>query len=235
MRTIGLIHGMSSVATVDFYRRVNDSFNDELGGQERPEIVMASVNFAVIERCVRTQAWAEMTDYLLGKARAVAAAGADFLVIGSNTGHVAADAIQQAVDLPFVHIGDAIADAAAGRGATTLALVGSRPVMEGDFYRRRLLDRGLDVMIPDEPDRTFVHDIVFDELAHNIFTDATRTRFASVVQQLRADGADLVVLGCTEYGLLVSDDDLAGVPVVDTTVVHVQAVVRAALAAGVTA
>ncbi|MFI7136145.1 aspartate/glutamate racemase family protein [Nonomuraea sp. NPDC050153] len=230
MRTIGLIHGMSPASTVDFYQRLNDKVTQQLGGHESAELLMASVNFAVIERCVRTRAWDEMADYLAGKGRALERAGADFLVIGSNTGHQGASAVEAATSIPFIHIADVVADAAREVEATTLGLLGTTPVMEGDFYRDRLARRGLKVIIPPPADRELVNRIVFDELTKGVFADSTRAELVRVLRDLRAAGADAVILGCTEFSLIVGPADVPGIPLLDTTGLHVEAVVRAALA-----
>lgn len=230
MKTIGLIHGMSPVSTGDFYGRLTKQANEILGGHEVPEIVMASVNFAVIDRCVQTENWPEMGSYLAAKARALEAAGADFLVIGSNTGHQVADAVEAATPLPLLHIGDVVAQAATDRGASTVGLLGTKAVTEGGYFRQRLSQRGLTVVVPDDADRNRIHSMVFDELTRGVFLESSRQELIRATNTLVHNGADVVVLGCTEFSLLVSPEQLPDTPMLDTTELYVDAVVREALA-----
>jgi aspartate racemase len=230
MKTIGLIHGMSDVATVDFYQRINDRVTELLGGHEKAELLLASVNFAVVDRCVQTQAWDELGQYLADKAHALEAAGADFLAIGSNTGYVVAPAVEKSTSLRLLHIADAVADAANTLGVKRLGLLGTKPVMAGSYYPDRLAVHGLTVITPEPEDRAFVHRAIFDELTRGQFTDTTRDAFVRLIRDLAAQGADAVVLGCTEFGLLVKQSDVPETPLLDTTQLHVEAIVRTALA-----
>ncbi|MGW7823612.1 aspartate/glutamate racemase family protein [Streptomyces puniciscabiei] len=229
MRTIGLLHGMSGVATADYYQRINALTNQRLGGHERAELLLSSVNFAVIERCVRTQAWDEAADYLVGKARGLERAGADFLACGSNTMHLVAPAIEAAVSIPFLHIADVIAHAAHQAGARTLGLLGTLPVMEADFYRDRLAEHGLSTLVPDQDDRTLIDRIIFDELTHNIFTDDSCAQYLRAMERLAARGAEAIILGCTEITQLIGPQDFPSLPLLDSTALHVEAIVNASL------
>lgn len=229
MRTIGLLHGMSSIATADYYQRINDLTNQRLGGHERAELLLSSVNFGVIERCVRTHAWDEAADYLAGKARGLESAGADFIACGSNTMHRVAPAIEAAVSIPFLHIADIIAHAAHQTRARTLGLLGTLPVMEADFYRDRLAEHGLSTVVPEQDDRTLVDRIIFDELTRSIFTNDSRAEYLRVMEQLAARGADAIILGCTEITQLIGPQDFPSLPLLDSTALHVEAIVNASL------
>lgn len=229
MLTIGLLHGMSSVATGDYYRRINDRVNEMLGGHERAQILLWSVNFGDIERFVRNDRWDDAADYLVRRALALQQAGADFMMCGSNTMHRVAPAIEAALDVPFVHIVDAVADEARERGLRTLGILGTLPTMEADFYRERYAQHGLVVLIPDAEDRRLVDTIIFDELTRHEFTDSSKQHYLRIMRQLEAAGADAVVLGCTEIGLLVEQADLPHLPFLDTTVLHVERAVQLAL------
>lgn len=230
MKTIGLIHGMSSVSTADFYRQLNAGVQQRLGGHESAELLMASVNFAVIDRCVAAQDWEQMGRYLASKAESLARAGADFLVIGSNTGHQVAAAVEQATPLPLLQVGDVVADAAAEAGVSRLGLLGTLPVMEGGYYQARLGRRGIDVLVPEAADRETTHRMVFEELTRGVFTAAARAELTRIMRDLEAAGAQAVVLGCTEFPLLVGEDDVPGLLLFDTAQLHVEATVRMALA-----
>ncbi len=229
MLTIGLLHEMSSVATADYYRRINDGVNELLGGHERAQVLLWSVNFGDIERFVRGNRWDAAAHYLTKRALALQEAGADFVMCGSNTMHRVAPTIEAALDVPFLHIVDAVADEANARGLRTLGVLGTLPTMEAGFYRDRYARHGLDVLTPDGEDRRLVDRIIFDELTRNKFTDGSRQKYLRVIRQLEAAGADAVVLGCTEIGLLVEQADLPHLPLLDTTVLHVERAVRLAL------
>ncbi|MFC4121431.1 aspartate/glutamate racemase family protein [Nonomuraea zeae] len=230
MLTIGLLHGMSSVATVDYYRRINERVNERLGGHERAELLLSSVNFGVIERYVRAQEWDEAGDYLASKARGLEVAGADFIVCGSNTMHRVAPAIEAAISVPFLHIADVVAKAAHQQGVRTLGLLGTLPVMEADFYRDRLAASGLSVLVPDQVDRHLVDQVIFDELTRYIFTDQSRAQYLRIMEDLAARGADAIILGCTEITQLVSPQDFPVLPLLDSTGLHVEAIVEISLA-----
>ena len=230
MRTIGLLHGMSSVATGDYYRRINDRVNEVLGGHERAQLLLWSVNFGDIERFVRGDRWDEAAVYLVERARRLEAAGADFLLCGSNTMHRVAPAIEAAVSVPFLHIVDAVADGARAVGARTLGVLGTLPTMEAAFYGERLDRHGIRRVVPSEADRHLLDRIIFDELTRHDFRPDSRREYVRVIRSLAAAGADAVVLGCTEIGLLVTQDDVPEVPLLDSTVLHVDRAVALAVA-----
>ncbi|MCA2230225.1 aspartate/glutamate racemase family protein [Nonomuraea aurantiaca] len=229
MMTIGLLHGMSSVATVDYYRRINERVNDLLGGHERAELLLSSVNFGVIERYVRSDEWDKAGDYLAGKAHALELAGAEFIACGSNTMHRVAPAIEAAISVPFLHIADVIAAAAHRQGVRTLGLLGTLPVMEASFYRDRLAAQGLSVLVPDAADRHLVDRTIFDEMTRYIFTDQSRAQYLRIMQELAERGADAIILGCTEITQLVGPEHFSTLPLLDSTGLHVEAIVEMSL------
>jgi aspartate racemase len=229
VKTIGLLHGMSSVATGDYYRKINDRVNGVLGGHERPELLLYSVNFGDIERFVRGERWSDAADYLTDRAMRLQAAGADFVVCGSNTMHRVAPALEAALDVPFVHIVDVVADAALQQDVQVLGVLGTRPVMEADFYRERLAGRGIEMLTPPAADRTLVDEVIFDELTQHTFRAESREEYLRVVRELADRGAQAVLLGCTEICLLVQPGDVPGIALLDSTELHVDRVVQLAL------
>jgi len=229
MKIVGVLGGMSSVASAEYYRLLNAGVNAALGGHAAAEVILYSVDFAVIERCISTDAWDEAAGYLVERARRLQGAGADFVLLATNTMHRVAPQIEAALDVPFVHLVDVVAERAIADGVRTLGLLGTRPVMEGDFYRERLARHGIDVLLPDRADRTLVDATIFGELTRGVFSPATRAHYVRIMQNLAARGAGAMVLGCTEIGLLVAPDDVAGTALYDTTALHVERAVQLAL------
>lgn len=228
MKTIGLLGGMSWESSAEYYRLINEETRSRLGGTHSAECVLYSFDFHRIEALQEAGEWDAAQHELEAAARGLVAAGADLIVICTNTMHVMADAVAAAAGMPLVHIADAAADAALADGVQMLALLGTRYTMEGDFYTRRLEDRGLDVMVPDEPDRTMVHDVIYDELVRGVVEDESRARFVTAINRLADAGAQGVLLGCTEIELLVRPGDV-DMPVYPTTALHAAAAVAAAL------
>jgi aspartate racemase len=223
MRTIGLLGGMSWESSIEYYRIVNETVRDRLGGTHSARSVMVSVDFHEIEEMQQRGDWEAATVAMIDGARAVEAGGADCLVICTNTMHLMADEVQAAVGIPLLHIADATAEAVRAAGIRTVALLGTRFTMERDFYRGRLETRhGLDVRIPDAEDRTVVHDVIYEELVRGIVRDESRDRYLDVIDRLVAGGAEGVIAGCTEIELLVTADDVA-VPYFPTTRLHAEA------------
>lgn len=220
---------MSSVATVDYYRRINERVNEILGKHEHPEMLLYSVNFGNIERFVRHEEWDQAGKYLAAKASALQKAGADFIALGSNTMHRVAPVIQAAIDVPLLHIVDVLGAAAKERGAATLGIIGTLPVMESTFYSDRLDAFGIRSVVPPAADRRTIDRIIFDELTRSIFAAQSRRAYVQTIGALRAAGADAVALGCTEIGLLVTQSDVPDIPLLDTTALHVEAIVQTAL------
>ncbi|MDJ0959347.1 MAG: aspartate/glutamate racemase family protein [Acidimicrobiia bacterium] len=230
MRTIGLLGGMSWESSAEYYRIINETARDRLGGTHSAKSVMVSVDFHEVEELQAAGDWDGATTLMVEAARRVEAGGADLLVICTNTMHRMADEVGAAIGIPLIHIADATADAVRSAGIGRVGLLGTRYTMEQDFYRGRLESRhGLDVIVPDEPDRSTVHDVIYDELVQGIITVSSRDAYGRVIDRLTAAGANGVILGCTEIELLVTDD-LRPVPVFPTTRIHALAAVDAALA-----
>jgi aspartate racemase len=223
MLTIGLIGGMSWESTIPYYRTINETVRNARGGLHSAKLVLYSVDFHPIEAMQRRAQWAEAGDVLAQAARALETAGADFLVLCTNTMHKVASTVERAVRTPLLHIADPTAEAIRQAGLRTVGLLGTRFTMEESFYRDRLRERhGIDVVVPGEDDRTAVHRIIYDELCMGRVVDASRATFAHTIERLVDRGAEGIVLGCTEISLLVGASD-APVPVCDTTLLHARA------------
>lgn len=229
MKTIGLLGGMSWESTVGYYRAINEGVKHRLGGLHSAKIAMVSVDFAPIEELQKAGDWAAMARILSEAAQAVQAAGADCVLICTNTMHKVAPEVQAAVDIPLIHIADATADVLVGEGIKSVGLLGTAFTMEQAFYRDRLADRyGLDVLVPDETDRALVHQVIFGELCLGKTDDASKHEYLRIIDGLAADGAEGVILGCTEIGMLVDQSDTS-VKLFDTTAIHAQKAVEFAL------
>lgn len=228
MKVIGLLGGMSWESTQSYYRALNEGVKQALGGLHSARIVLYSVDFADIETLQHQGRWEDTGVLLAQAARSVERAGADCLLIGTNTMHKVAPAIQQAIGIPLIHIAEATAAALLADGVKRVGLLGTRFTMEQAFYRERLEARGIEVLVPGEADRTLVHDIIYNELCLGQFQPASRQRYLEVIARLTADGADAVILGCTEIALLVRPTD-TDVPLYDTTAIHAASAVDFAL------
>jgi aspartate racemase len=230
VRTIGLLGGMSWESSIEYYRLLNQAVRERMGGLHSAECVMWSVDFAAIEQLQRSGDWDEAARRLVALARRVEQAGAECLVLCTNTMHRLAEDIQAAIDIPLLHIADATAGRIKAAGIASVGLLATRYTMEQDFYRGRLADRhGLEVLIPPEPDLSLVHDVIYGELCQGQVRDASRGAYRRVIAELEAAGARGIIYGCTEIDLLVGADD-ASVPVFDSTRIHVEAAVEWALA-----
>ncbi|MFJ4172583.1 aspartate/glutamate racemase family protein [Microbacterium sp. NPDC089696] len=228
MKTIGVLGGMSWESSLEWYRLANQRVQEQLGGYHSARIVLDSVDFAEIEALQVRGDWTAAGELLAQRARALEAAGAEILVLCTNTMHLVAEQIQDAVDIPFLHIADVAAEAVAATGLTTVGLLGTAFTMEQPFYRERLAAHGLTALVPDAEDRALVHAVIYDELVHGEIRDESRRRYAEVIERLVARGAEGIILGCTEIELLVSADD-SPVPVFPTTALHVEVAVDRAL------
>jgi aspartate racemase len=230
MKTIGMIGGMSWESSLEYYRIINEAIKDELGGLHSAKSLMFSVDFAEIEVLQREGRWEEATQAMIEAARHVEAGGADFLMICTNTMHKMADEVQSSIGIPLLHIADATAEAVKAQGLHKVGLLGTKFTMEEDFYRGRLVERhGLQVLIPHAEDRNIVHRIIYDELVLGRIEKKSKARYLKIIENLVRDGAEGIVLGCTEIGLLVKDKD-SRVPLFDTTRIHALAAVKFALA-----
>jgi aspartate racemase len=229
MKTIGLIGGMSWESSAVYYRLVNEAVRRQVGGLSSAPCLLHSVDFAVVEAMQREARWDDAAGLLAGVAARLEGAGAELVVLCTNTMHRVADAIEARLGVPFLHIADATGAAVARAGLGRVGLLGTRFTMEQDFYRGRLAARhGLDVLVPDDAERELVHRVIYDELCQGRIEPASRVRLQAVVAGLAARGAEGVVLGCTELPLLLTGG--APVPLFDTTRLHAEAAVAHALA-----
>jgi aspartate racemase len=229
MKTIGMIGGMSWESSVEYYRIVNEAVQQRLGGVHSAKCVMYSVDFAEIEILQKEGRWDEATQAMIEAARYVEAGGADFLMICTNTMHKMADEVQASVDIPLLHIADATAEAVKAQGLHKVGLLGTSFTMEQEFYRGRLVERhGLEVLIPEADDRQIVHRVIYDELVVGKIEAASKAKYVRIIEKLVQAGAEGIILGCTEIGLLVKAED-SRVPLFDTTQIHALAAVEMAL------
>ena len=229
MRTIGLLGGMSWESSIEYYRIVNEETRRRLGGTHSAKSVMVSVDFHEIEDMQHRGDWEAATAAMVEGARAVEAGGADCLVICTNTMHRMADEVQAAIGIPLLHIADATGEAVRAAGVGSVALLGTRFTMEHSFYRGRLEERhALEVLVPEEPGRALVHDVIYDELVRGVVSDASRAGYLEIIEALVDGGAEGVIAGCTEIELLVTPADVS-VPYFPTTRIHAEAAVRWAL------
>ncbi|MBR7973762.1 aspartate/glutamate racemase family protein [Burkholderia vietnamiensis] len=226
MKTIGLIGGMSWESSAEYYRMINRYSKALHGGHHNAKSVLVTVDFAEIEALQRAQDWRALGERMADAARRLEAAGADLIVLTTNTMHRVHDAIEAAVTLPFLHIADPTGNALRAAGVERVALLGTRYTMELPFYAQRLRDRfGLDVLVPDEPARVDVHRIIYDELCHGRIDAQSRATYVAIIDELARRGAQAVILGCTEITLLIGDAD-SPLPVFDTTTLHAKAAVE---------
>jgi aspartate racemase len=229
MKTIGLLGGMSWESTLGYYRAINEGVKEALGGFHSAKIALYSVDFAPIEALQQTGDWDETARILSAAARRIEAAGADFLLICTNTMHKVAPEIEQAIQIPILHIADATAEVLVRDGIKSVGLLGTAFTMEQAFYKGRLGDRyGLEVRVPDEHDRRIVHDIIFNELCLGRIEPASKAHYLRIIDQLAAAGVEAVILGCTEIGMLVDQAD-TDVRLLDTTRIHAEKAVAYAI------
>ena len=230
MKTIGLIGGMSWESTIPYYRLINEGVKQRLGGLHSAKLILHSVDFDEIERLQRSGDWDAAGALLTRSAQLLETAGAELLVLCTNTMHKVAPAIESAVSIPLLHIADATAEAAKAAGIRRVGLLGTRFTMEQDFYVGRLTERhGLEVLTPTAPERDEVHRIIYEELCLGKILPASRESYHRIMDELVRRGAQAVILGCTEISLLVGKED-GPVPLLDTTAIHAQSAVEAALA-----
>lgn len=228
MKRIGLLGGMSWESTAEYYRLANELVRERLGGFHSAEIVMVSVDFADIERLQMSGQWDEAGRLLAEHSRRLETAGADLLVLCTNTMHLLASSIESATTVPFLHIADTTAAAVRSAGVERVGLLGTAFTMEQDFYRDRIASHGLEVVVPEAGDRADVHRIIYEELVLGVVTEESRAIYRGVIDRLVEAGCRGVILGCTEIELLVGAED-SPVPVFPTTRLHIAAAVDAAL------
>ncbi|ALO47522.1 aspartate/glutamate racemase family protein [Pseudohongiella spirulinae] len=228
MKTIGLLGGMSWESTVTYYRLINEGIKQRLGGLHSAKIVLVSVDFAEVEQLQHVGDWQAAGALLTDAAAGLQKAGADFMLICTNTMHKVAAQIQSQVSLPLLHIADATADKLLAEGVSTVGLLGTRFTMEQDFYKQRLIERGLTVVVPDDAGRSEVNRVIYDELCLGQIRESSRQQYQKVIRDLQHAGAEAVILGCTEIGLLVRAQD-SPLPLYDTTEIHAKIAVQYAL------
>jgi aspartate racemase len=226
-KTIGILGGMSNQATGEYYRMLNARLNTELGGWDNGEIVIVSVNFGNIEYFVRNDQWEDAKTYLSSKVDALERAGADVILCVSNTMHRVVEPIMALRPTSFIHIADPTGEAICEAGLRKVGLLGTMPVMRSTELRKRFRDRyGVDLIVPNDHDATVVDAIIFNELVRGQLTASSKSAYLEIIEKLRDEGAEGLILGCTEIFLLVDQPDLPGFPVFDTASLHVDAAVR---------
>ncbi|HEY0720255.1 MAG TPA: aspartate/glutamate racemase family protein [Gammaproteobacteria bacterium] len=229
MKTIGLIGGMSWESTIPYYRQINETIKERLGGLHSARIVLYSVDFQEIEQLQHSGNWESAGAILAEAARSLEAAGASFLVLCTNTMHKVAPSIEAAVAIPLLHIADPTASAIKRAGYSIVGLLGTCFTMEQPFYRDRLSQRhGLGVIVPDAKDRDIIHRIIYEELCMGIVRPESRSEYRAIMQRLASQGAEAIILGCTEISLLVNQQD-SEIPLFDTTAIHARAAAEEAL------
>ena len=229
MKTIGLIGGMSWESSIEYYRIINETAKAKLGGLHSAKSLMVTVDFAEIEKLQHEDRWDEAAQILVKCAQDLERGGADCIVLCTNTMHKLADQIIANVNIPFLHIADATAEKIVAAGMKKIGLLGTRFTMEHDFYKGRLMQNfGLDVLVPDKADRDIVHRVIYEELVQGKIVDASRAEYKRIMESLIAQGAQGIILGCTEIELLVKQED-SSVPLFPTTHIHAVAAVEFAL------
>jgi len=228
MKTIGLLGGMSWESTALYYDMINLEISRRLGGLNSGKIAMFSVNFDEIEKLQHEGKWDELGEILSDSAKKVEAAGADFLVLCTNTMHKVADKIESSINIPMLHIAEATADVVQKNRFKKVGLLGTKFTMEQYFYKGKLHDRYIDVLIPEKKDIKIVHTVIYNELCAGKVEDASKKEYLRIINDLASKGAEAVILGCTEIGMLVKQEDTA-IPLLDTTIIHAKAAVDLAL------
>lgn len=228
MKTIGLIGGMSWESSLEYYRLINEEVKESLGGLHSAKCVLYSVDFEEIEICQRNNEWEKAGEILARAALSLEAAGADFIVLCTNTMHKVAEEIQGSIHIPFLHIADLTAEKVLVDGVKTVGLLGTKYTMEQDFYKGRLMEHGIKVLIPKDADREIVNSVIYEELCLGKIKEDSRKKYQEIILDLVEQGAEGVILGCTEIGLLVKSED-APVPLYDTTLLHAKGAVNYAL------
>lgn len=229
MKTIGLLGGMSWESTVGYYQAINKGVKESLGGLHSAKIAMYSVDFSQIEKLQHSGDWGGTAEILIGAAKSVQAAGADVLLICTNTMHKVAPQIESAIDIPLLHIADATAEVLVEKGIKTVGLLGTSFTMEQDFYKGRLINNyGLTVHIPVEADREIIHNVIYKELCLGKVNPSSKIEYLRIIESLANQGAEAIILGCTEIGLLVNQTD-TDITLLDTAYIHAKKAVEYAI------
>ena len=219
MKTIGLIGGMSFESTITYYQIINEYMKTNLGGLHSAKILLYSVDFAEIEECQSNGDWEKSAKILIDAAKKLESVGSDFIVICTNTMHKVAPQVQEEIKIPILHIADATAEVLIQSGIKKVALLGTKYTMVEDFYKQKLINNGLSVVIPDKTEIETINNVIYNELCLGIISEKSRKEYSLIIENLKNKGAEAVILGCTEIGLLISQQDVS-VPVFDTTQIH---------------
>lgn len=226
MKTIGLIGGMSWESTVSYYQAINKGVNEQLGGLHSAKLILYSVDFAEIERHQHLGQWDKAATILINAASAVEKAGADAVLICTNTMHKVAEQVETAISVPLIHIADSTAQVLQQNHVATVGLLGTRFTMEEDFYKQRLVDNfSINVLTPSKPNRELIHNVIYEQLCKGVICEASREAYIKIINSLGAQGAQAVILGCTEIALLVNQSH-TDMPLYDTTTIHANAAVN---------
>jgi len=228
MKTIGLIGGISWLSTIEYYRFLNQMVNDKLGGMQAAKVIIYSLNFGDIKRLTEADDWDGLAALVCDAARQLEKAGADCLLIGANTMHKIAGSVQAVVGIPLIHIAAVTAESINQKQLKKVALLGTKYVMQQDFYTKKLAEKDISILIPEQDDIDYVNNAIYTEFGKGIFLPETKQRFLKIIEKLTTQGAEGVIFGCTEIPLLIPQED-CNIPVFDTTQIHAAAAVQFAL------
>ena len=221
LKTIGLIGGMSWESTVTYYKIINETVKEKLGGLHSAKCILYSVDFQEIEECQANGNWEKSGEILGEAAYNLEKAGADFIVICTNTMHKVVNQIKEKISIPILHIAEMTAEKILEKGLKNIALLGTKYTMEQDFYKSKLIEKGINVIIPDKNDIEIINKVIYDELCLGTINSNSKKKFLEIVDKLRSKGAEGIILGCTEIGLLIKNED-TDVPLFDTAVIHAE-------------
>jgi aspartate racemase len=221
LKTIGLIGGMSWESTVTYYKIINETVKEKLGGLHSAKCILYSVDFQEIEECQANGNWEKSGEILGEAAYNLEKAGADFIVICTNTMHKVINQIKEKISIPILHIAEMTAEKILEKGLKNIALLGTKYTMEQDFYKSKLIEKGINVIIPDKNDIEIINEVIYDELCLGTINSDSKKKFLEIVDKLRSKGAEGIILGCTEIGLLIKNED-TDVPLFDTAIIHAE-------------
>ena len=221
LKTIGLIGGMSWESTVTYYKIINETVKEKLGGLHSAKCILDSVDFQEIEECQANGNWEKSGEILGEAAYNLEKAGADFIVICTNTMHKVVNQIKEKISIPILHIAEMTAEKILEKGLKNIALLGTKYTMEQDFYKSKLIEKGINVIIPDKNDIEIINEVIYDELCLGTINSDSKKKFLEIVDKLRSKGAEGIILGCTEIGLLIKNED-TDVPLFDTAIIHAE-------------
>jgi aspartate racemase len=228
MKCIGLIGGMSWESSVEYYKILNEEIKNILGGFNSAECILWSVNFEEIELYQRTNEWEKCGQILNNAAKNLEKAGAELIILCTNTMHKVSDLLLQDINIPFLHIADMTADEILKEKINAVGLLGTKYTMSEDFYKSKLIGKGIDVIVPDENDQNIINEIIYNELCHGVIKNSSRNEYIKIIDKIIKDGGKGIILGCTEIGLLIKQKDVS-VKIFDTTIIHAKKAVEFAL------